>query len=231
MNDIKRFLIRIVKRIKKYWIILVAIPILMSAVAFWASDSSDDRLKGPFTSNAEVYLGTFDYNEYIEPERAIETVKSSRFLNQAIEELDLEVDKTYLQENLNVTKVSSKSIRFSITGDTEEASNAIIGKITDFYIGKSKEAYNKRLALLNQKIKDVESIPDNTEAAVEKEKYLYELETKKSEWAAPEIINPPELVSEEANSGISKKNKVILGFLIGIMASMFLVLMPEVLRK
>ncbi|WNF22636.1 hypothetical protein [Mesobacillus jeotgali] len=230
MSIIKNFLTSVFMRFKKYWLIFVMVPVLTAAISF-LTPNFQEKAPSEYTASSEIYLGKFDSKEYNDPALAIELMRSSKFLNGFLKAGKYDLDKIELREDLIITKTSTNSIRVDVKHEDEKRAQQILDDIINQFLFKSEQAYDAKLTLLNETIQDLNGIPKDSEAIVDKQRFLFELETKKNTWTPPALTDTPEIVSEEIGNTISPVNRLILGFLIGLVAAILLLLTPEILRE
>lgn len=230
MSIIKNFLTSVFMRFKKYWLIFVMVPVLTAAISFLTPNFQEDT-PSEYTASSEIYLGKFDSKEFNDPALAIELLRSSTFLNELLKVGQYELDKTELREQLIITKASSNSIRVDVKHEDDKRAQQILDDLVNQFLSKSEQTYEDKLNLINKSIKELTGISKDSEAIVEKQRFLFELENKKNVYVPPSLTDNPAIVSEKHENKTSPVNRLILGFLIGLIAALLLLLTPEILRE
>jgi teichuronic acid biosynthesis protein TuaF len=230
MSIIKNFLSSVFMRFKKYWLIFVMVPILTAAISF-LTPNFQEKAPSEYTASSEIFLGKFDSKEFNDPVLAIELLKSSSFLNELLKNGQYDLDKSELREDLIITKTSSNSIRVDVKHKDEKTSQRLVDDLINQFLITSEQTYEAKLNLVNESIKELKGISKDSEAIVEKQRFLFELENKKKAWVPPSLTDTPMIVSEKLDNVISPINRLILGFLIGLIAALLLLLTPEILRE
>jgi teichuronic acid biosynthesis protein TuaF len=230
MSIIKKFLSSVFMRFKKYWLIFVMVPVLTAAISFLTSNFQE-KAPSEYTASSEIFLGKFDSKEFNDPALAIELIKSSAFLNEFFKKGQYDLDKTELREDIIITKAASNSIRINVKHEKKKTSQKVLEDLINHFLDISEQTYEAKLNLLNKSIKELDRIPDDSEAIVEKQRFLYELENKKNNLVPPGLSESPTIASEKLNNEISSLNRAILGFLVGLIAVLLLLLTPEILKE
>ncbi|MBN3554191.1 hypothetical protein JYA63_07950 [Fictibacillus nanhaiensis] len=218
-ESIKRILIRF----KKLFFVLLLLPIIFAGLGYFLGMNEE----ATYTAKAEIRLGEF--------------IASSQFTNVG-EVQDLLKNENYLS-NLNVTddpiELASKTnpiikprkvIELSYSSDSKKESEKVLQKLVNAFLKDSNDVVNDKndisymewKDILEGQIKELEDSNDANKTA--------EISDRKEdlEKLRPTQIEKDVYVEETNNNPL---RKAILGFLVGLMFSISILLFPEVIRK
>jgi teichuronic acid biosynthesis protein TuaF len=211
----KETLNRIWKRFKKLSILLILIPFLAASAAYLF------QKEGPssYTSNAEIQLANLDKAplRYTDAENAKTYITSDEFLEK-IAEKSKEFDATEVKSKVSFVIKPAKVIDISYTDETPEEAEKILNLIVDQYINESKEKKDE-IEKIYEKAK-TEISPESDKTASEYDIIILGLE---------EATVLKEVKLNQVQE--STKNTAVFGFLIGLILSFMILLLPEIFRK
>ncbi|MDF2946813.1 MAG: hypothetical protein K0S51_1492 [Bacillales bacterium] len=207
----------IYKRFRKLFIVLLILPILGAVIGYFTSKS----IKPIYTAKTTVITGNFDREKLSSLGYLKGSVSSGNFLNEAMRKNDINESGDVLKNQITILDISpiSAQITYSTTNrDYQKIMNAII----DQYLEKSNEGYNLRKELLSQQIKKIENSDYHPDQEADMQRLTYDLKDR--------IISLSGNETTEISFGqieISEKKRTILGFLIGTMVSLLILVIPE----
>jgi teichuronic acid biosynthesis protein TuaF len=212
---------RILTRFKKLFFILLLLPILLAGLGYFIEMNQETTSK----ATAEIMLGDYGDTKYTEVGAVQTWLKSKRYLKKLKEDYDLSYNTEELAGKTNPTLKPGKVIELSYSTNNKEKAEKVLNELVDAFIKESNKNYEKEKSSLEQTIQVIKS--SSSEDEVFKEDTLYKRQSE-LEKLKPTQINSEVSVDETKNNPI---RRAILGFLIGTMFSISILLAPEVFRK
>jgi teichuronic acid biosynthesis protein TuaF len=214
----------IIHRLKRFFILLLIIPLITAGVAFFMEMQKETT----YTASAPFELGNFENEKLTGASKLKELYQSTRYLQLIKEDTDLDYSIEELKNGLNIDAPEDNMVVFKYTSPDKEKAEQIVQGIADYFEEESKEKYNEKLTLLEAYVKKVEK----TEAA---RGYLVEEELEFLHDTEMTITNIRETIPlEKVTSEASYKNplkRAVFGFLVGVMLSLFLLIVPELFKE
>ncbi|MBH0161712.1 hypothetical protein [Fictibacillus sp. 26RED30] len=219
---------RIVTRFKKLFLILLLLPIIFGGLGYFIGMNQETSS----TAKAEIKLGDFKNTEFNDVGTVQENLKSEKFLEKLKREYDLSYDSLELSGKTNPTVKPGKIIELSYTTESNKESEKILQELVDAFLNESNNETNNENNISFKEKKDsiearIEKVKLFSGNEVVKEDLLYNLESDLEE-LKPAKLHKDVSVDETNNNPL---RKAILGFLVGLMFSISLLLFPEVIRK
>lgn len=208
----KETLDRIWRRFKKLFILLILLPFLTAGAAYFFQKT------GPvsYTASAEIQLANFgnankDYLMFTDAEHA-----KTYIAGDLLENVAIDADKA--KSKINFVIKPAKVLGISYTGDTSKETERTLKLIVNEYVNESKE---KKDFIANNYNND-KSIA-GPESGILPGEYDIMIKglTPVNDVQKVQLDQPQE----------SSKNTAIFGFLIGLILSSMILLLPEVFRK
>jgi teichuronic acid biosynthesis protein TuaF len=215
---------RIMNRAKKFAIFLLLIPILTAGAAYVLASQSP----ATYTAKAEIMLGNFENTFRTNPNVMKKYVKSTEFINKINEDYGLGLDVGQVKSRFSVTAlVAEGALELSYRGTDLQNSEENLNKLVDGILKESTERIEQKRKELETRMKTIEAI-ETEEDAVKRESELHDMQVDYDN-----LQNS--FVSEEVTGGtsnvVSPIQRAILGFLIGFIISVFILLLPELFRE
>lgn len=211
---------RIWKRFKKLFILLILIPFLTAGAAYLFQKNGPST----YTANAEIQLINFTtrdvslpiFTNFTDVEYAKKYMISKTFLNK-IEKRNPNFSAETVKSKVNFVIEPAKVIKISYTGNDPKEAKDNLNLIIKEYVNESKEARNDLIV-------EIEKLKQLPEANMTPGDYnIYILGLKQAEVSSEEV----QLEQPQENA----KNTTVFGFLIGLILSSMILLLPEVFRK
>ncbi|MFG6495409.1 hypothetical protein P8610_08635 [Fictibacillus sp. UD] len=215
----KETLERIWKRFRKLAILLILLPLLTAGAAYLF------QKEGPasYTASADIQLARFgkevvelDFTDFSDAEYAKIYMTSDDFIKN-IKTENKDIDPEELKANISFVIKAAKVLSISYTGDTPEETEKTLKLVIDQYINESIDKKDD-LAKILEKAKSQASDSDKTASD-------YDLII--SGLREVTVLKDVQLDQVEE----STKNNVAFGFLIGLILSFMILLLPEVFIK
>jgi teichuronic acid biosynthesis protein TuaF len=211
---------RILTRFKKLFIILLLLPVLLAGLGYFIEMNQETTSK----AKAEIMLGDHYDSKYTDVGKVQVWLKSEKYLNELKDDYDLSYNAEELAGKTNPTIKPGKVIELSYSANNKDKAEKVLNELVDAFLNESNLSYKKEKSSLEKAIKKIES---STGDEVLKEDKLYERKSELEE-LIPAEIHSEVTVNETKNNPM---RRAILGFLIGTMFSISILLAPEVFRK
>jgi teichuronic acid biosynthesis protein TuaF len=221
---LKQMGLSIIHRLKRFFILLLIIPLITAGVAFFMEMGKETT----YTASVPFELGNFEnekltgkstVKDYFQEDTYLQDVKKASNLDYSIEEI---------KNGLKIEEGGDHIVVFKHTSPNKQESEEIVQAISDYFLEISEEKYDEKLSLL----KEYEEKVEKTEAA---RGYLVEEELefmKETEMTITNIRKTQPL--QEITLDESYKNplkRAVFGFLVGLMLSLFLLIVPELFKE
>ncbi|MGD6967746.1 hypothetical protein ACQCVP_15060 [Rossellomorea vietnamensis] len=226
----------VLKRFKKYAIFLILLPLILGAVSYFLTEDSRGPVSdtGVYFAEAQIDLGEFNDPMLNHPDNVKSLITSSAFLENAAQDANLEFDIAELKSNLILENVQGEMLIISLTGAGEEIVTSTLQGIVDRLMSLSEDRYTEWTALISSTIDELEETEPGSEEAVTKQEFIYDLRQDLYDASPAEVIDPVMIVSENASVSSQPENplkNMVFGLIIGLMLSLFLLLLPEAFRE
>jgi teichuronic acid biosynthesis protein TuaF len=214
---------RILNRFKKLFFILLLLPILLAGLGYFIEMNQETTSK----ATAEIMLGEYPTpkHDYTDVGTVQELLKSESFLNELKSEYKLNYDSKELADKTNPTIKPGRIIEIPYTVNSKAQAEEVLNELVNALYKDINQQYNSEKKRLEDAIQKIEESP-STDDALEVE-VLSNLQSE-SKKLRPAKIHKDVTVEEGKNNPM---RRAILGFLIGTMFSISILLAPEVFRK
>lgn len=223
MNNLNYRVRSILLRARKLLWLVILLPIITAAAAYFFASQTPVSYQG----TAKVMFGNFE-NEYLtKPDLMMSYIQSDKFINDAKEKYNIELED--LKSSLQVqTSSQDKSMTLSMSGSSKDNVEEDLSAYLEALIKISSEVYNAKVNAIENSIKELE----NTDTEVEeiaKQKELHDLKyTLSYEMENTQIVDD---VTVTESPRVSPVQRAIIGFLAGIILSLFILVIPEVFKE
>ncbi|WP_392048774.1 hypothetical protein [Streptomyces sp. NPDC015492] len=213
---------RIVGRLKKYgWAILIiclAMPILG-----WFMPIGNNNGQSEYSSEAIIKLGNYENSYLTNADQLVSLLSNETSFKKILPD----VWEEGITEELTVSVTPSKLVVLNITGDDEQIVDRL-SELENAIMKLDQSAYEEKSEIIESSIQALESANASSDAIVDQERFLYELKTERLG------LEPAMLIKEAYLKGqiqeASAKDRVVLGALLGILASVLILITPELIR-
>ncbi len=213
---------RIVGRLKKYgWAILIiclAMPILG-----WFMPIGNNNGQSEYSSEAIIKLGNYENSYLTNADQLVSLLSNETSFKKILPD----VWEEGITEELTVSVTPSKLVVLNITGDDEQIVDRL-SEMENAIMKLDQSAYEEKSEIIESSIQALESANASSDAIVDQERFLYELKTERLG------LEPAMLIKEAYLKGqiqeASAKDRVVLGALLGILASVLILITPEFIR-
>ncbi|MDA7025503.1 hypothetical protein PJ311_02625 [Bacillus sp. CLL-7-23] len=223
---VNNFMKRIVGRAKKYIVPILALPLVLGLLGYIFPKGNS-----PSNYKASVTISTGNYGDplYTKTKEVSVLFKSEPFLKEVFPEMD-EEELTDMKDKLLVEIRSDTVFNLSYLGADQKETFTVLEKIRDTFFKKDKNQFLKREQVIDKNIKALKNESVSHDSKVDKQRFLYDLETRKLEMKAAEEIEPLTAL-DSGGVGMTPKKRAVLGVLIGLALSFFIIVVPEVFRE
>ncbi len=213
---------RIVGRLKKYgWAILIiclAMPILG-----WFMPIGNNNGQSEYSSEAIIKLGNYENSYLTNADQLVSLLSNETSFKKILPD----VWEEGITEELTVSVTPSKLVVLNITGNDEQTVDRL-SEMENAIMKLDQSAYEEKSEIIESSIQALESANASSDAIVDQERFLYELKTERLG------LEPAMLIKEAYLKGqiqeASAKDRVVLGALLGILASVLILITPEFIR-
>lgn len=212
---------RIVGRLKKYiWAILiicVAMPILG-----WFMPTGNGQSE--YTSEAIIKLGNYETSYLTNADQLVSLLSNEASFKQILPD----VWEEEVTDKLAVSSTPSKLLVLSLTGKTEEEALNNLTTIVDGFMRLDQSSFEEKSTIIESSIQALETENASSDTIVDQQRFLYELKNEKLGLEQAILIKDVYVKGQLVEA--SAEDRVILGALLGIMASILILITPEFIR-
>ncbi|WP_085522144.1 hypothetical protein [Tuberibacillus sp. Marseille-P3662] len=219
MNSVNR----IWSRLKKYFWFLLLLPLLTGAVSYLLESQQNPV----YTASISIGLGDFENDRnYTKQGSAKEIILSTQFLKQLQGNDKTIMPVSDIQSSLSVNGKPRNVIKLSLSSGNSQKVRRTLKAVTSRFVKESEEVYNRRISFLNDTISELKQSTAGPEDSFDKQKFLYELKSKLLDTKKTKIVEDLTLSKQTGQP----KRQATVGFLIGIVLSLLILFVPEILR-
>lgn len=214
---------RIGGRIKRYLVFLITLPLLLGILGYFISPSVKTN-----ENSASITIKTGSYNDvsFNSAKEIPLLLTSDAFLKETFPDFSSpEIEK--VKQKLMIEIQSDRL--FQLSYQDQDASE-ILQSISETFLAKDQKLFSNKQSVIQSNIEELENEEVSEDSKVDKQRFLYELETAKLTLHPAEIIYPLTTAETQA-AGMSAKKRVVLGVLIGLAISFCIVVVPEIFRE
>lgn len=214
------FMERMKKRFLKYIWLLVLLPVFTGAAGYLI----EARQSPAYTATQTISLGSYEdkaNEQFTNPSTAKQIILSPSFLDQ----LHLKMSAKNIKRDLLVKGESPNIVVLSLKGSTEKTVKSTLSTIVKNYMTEDKQKYKKKINLMNKEIQHLKNSQVDPQNVYEKEKFLYQLRLDQLNMKQPAVVNQLSITKQSGNP----EHRAVIGFLVGLVLSLFLLLIPEFL--
>ncbi|MDM5299617.1 hypothetical protein QUF51_15825 [Bacillus pumilus] len=221
------FISRIGKRMKKYIVWLVLLPVLLAAFGFFFAKGTVEQ--SSYTASVTLTLGKYDDGVYNNIAEVTSLLKSDAFLKVALGDVK-EEERQDLKNRLMLTNQSDTQLQLSLTDAKSDRALTVVKQVSDTFLQQDNALFTKRQQVIDRRISALEDESVSNDSKVDKERFLYELESTKLGMKPAKIVDPAQVL-DEGKKGMSAKKRTLLGLVIGLSISFLFVVLPEVFKE
>lgn len=214
----------IIRRFKKLFILLCIIPIVTAGIASFMEMGKETT----YTASTKIVLGNFENENLTNPSVVKTKYQSSDALKEVINKENLNYSIQEIKDGISIEEQGDKVIEIKYTSGDKNKSKDIVQGVSDYFLIKSEEKLNEKIKLVEDGLARVEETEKNR-GYLEREELEYKTD---NEFILVNFRETKELepVSVSTSSSAPFK-KAIFGFLVGIMLSLFILLIPELFKE
>ncbi|NEY19428.1 hypothetical protein G4D61_05525 [Bacillus ginsengihumi] len=220
---------RMAERIKKYIVIVIAIPVLLGIIGWLLPVGKEISA---YTAESMISLGDYGNADMNEPSQVITLLSNPAFYEKYTPTL-WEKYQEELLKNFHVALEKDKIVQLSMTGTSQADTVKAVNDITNAFLKLDDHYYKQKESIILNSIQTLKDEKVSDDTKVSQQKFIYKLETEKL------AIKPATLLqsaNDEANTSagnttFSSKDRAVLGVLLGITVVFFALVFPEFVRR
>lgn len=221
------------RRLKKYMWFFILLPVLAGVLGYFLGKSYQHK-NHVYTVGEEIALGQYEESnkQYTDPAHVVHIFHSTLFLKKAKVEKHLKMPISDIKSKLNITVNSLNILTLKLTGARAEVVKTDLSKIVKVFLKESKQKYKKKLDIVNGTINSLKKEkPFSVNAASGGQKLLYDLQVERINMQPPSVVQRPVVLKDLNKAKVSTGSRTVLGVIIGVILSLFILLVPEILRN
>ncbi|MCA0986855.1 hypothetical protein [Guptibacillus algicola] len=219
----KNNLKRVLNRFKKFFWVILLIPILTAGISYVLEMNTPKT----YTAYSEIALGNYEYDRMTEPRTVKDFLSNEAYLKILDDKYGLSMSPEDLSKDLTIGEKPGKILTLQLVGKDSATVEAGLSDVAEAFIKESDEIKQERKNFFQEKINKLESLPDSPESAVKKQEFIYELQLNILNMRDT-IVNEPVTIKDQLGDPIKR---AVFGFLVGVIISMFILILPEFLRQ
>ncbi|QHE63365.1 hypothetical protein FHE72_22020 [Rossellomorea vietnamensis] len=227
---LKQMAASIIHRFKKLFILLCIIPIVTAGIAYFMEMGKETT----YTASTKIVLGNFE-NENLSGVSSVKDYFHSEKLKE-IKSLEYPIEE--VKKGFRVEEVGRNMVEFKYTSDNKKKAEDIVQTITGYFLEESDTLFEKKYENVKNsvdRVKDLLKVYEDedkfsTEFVNGKEEaieFYYEQKQTLVNLRKNKLAEPLSISTEYDNP----LKKAIFGFLVGIMLSLFILLIPELFKE
>jgi teichuronic acid biosynthesis protein TuaF len=215
---------RVLNRAKNLAVLLLLIPILTAGAGYIFAA----QLPEGYTASSKILMGNYENQKRTNPNIMKGYVTTTKYLEKLNEnyKLDLNVQQVKSRFTTNANQ-QENTLELTYRGPDKEDVEETLRKLTDAIIAEGTELYDEKLTSYRETLDNISIIETEVEE-VAKEDKLLDYTIGELDFVNSEIV---EDVTVNKNSTITPMQSAILGFLIGLILSVLIVILPELFRE
>lgn len=218
---------RLVKKIKKFIWIIVAVPLIFG-VAGWLVPVG--KAPSAYMATTTISLGSYSNPDFNDPNHVIVLLTNAPFYQERIPDLWKSRQSEILSQ-FKVTILKDQLIQLSFTGKTKNDAIRTVGRVTNAFLTSDREQYQQRKTIIDQSISTLESGTVNENTKVDRQRFLYELQTANLGIKPAQLLEPAGANAGLANKAFSSRQRAVLGVMLGVTIVFLWIVFPEFVRE
>ncbi|PKG22284.1 hypothetical protein [Niallia nealsonii] len=218
----KEFYRRVAARIKRRWWVCAAIILILGIIGPVMPFGKEEQ---SYSAEAAVKLGSYENNSFNDPKQVIQLLTSTAFYDDHLEE-------DWFAENSNsltIKSASDNTIYFIYRGSSKAEAAQSLKKITTAFLAVDNTQFNLKRKIIQKNIDALETLETSSDTSVDKQRFLYELETSQLAIKPATLVKDVSLI-ENART-LTAKEIAIVGVILGVMFSILMIVAPEYIRN
>ncbi|WP_226682039.1 GumC domain-containing protein [Sutcliffiella horikoshii] len=217
----------IVKRVKRSLPFIIIIPLLLAGLGYFFETNSKSVIT--YRGEAVVSLGYYDDMNLNESETAKPILLNYSFLNDLFKSYTRE-EIEEIKSTVKVDTPSSSRMSISYEGESEEKVREVLTTLVEGFLAYDSENFEEKQSVLETNFRELEKETVSQAAKVEKQRFIYELQTDLLAIYPAELAEPIK-VNEFKMEDFSAKKRAVLGGLIGVSIAFAYVAIPILFRE
>ena len=208
-------------RIKKCFIPLLLISLLLGAIGWYAPAGKEKQV---VKAEASILLGNYE-NEYLNNSEVIASLlrNETTFMRYLP---DVEINR----EQLLISADTPKKLSFTLTAKSEQAAMDSLSELVTAFLEMDQHYYQEKEGIISESVNQLQTKDVSGESVVDQQRFLYELKAKQLNMQ-PAMLVKDVTVLKADNHIVSQKERALLGLIIGMMLSCLWIIYPLFLKS
>jgi len=218
---VKSVLSVIAARLKKYFIPLLLLSILLGVIGWLAPAGKESPT---VKAEATILLGNYE-NEYMNNSEVIASLlRNETTFYSYLPDVDIDLDQ------LLISAEPPKKLNLVLTASSEQEAVDSLSELVTAFLEMDQYHYQEKDEIISDSINQLQGNPVPAELVVEQQRFLYELKTKQLNQQPAVLVKD---VTAEKGEGrvVSQQDRALMGIMIGIMLSCLWILYPLFLKS
>lgn len=214
----------IIHRFKKLFILLCIIPIVTAGIAYFMEMGKETT----YTASTMYELGNFENEKLTNAAVISDLYKTPKYIGDIIKSEDLNYSVDEIKSGIQIGEAGRNLIEFKYTSTNKEKAEEIVKSYSNYFSAVSTKKYNKKYEIVKRAIERVK-LTEKTRGYLEREEpeFLSDKESTQENFRKTIEVKPVSVSTLSSNP----LKKAIFGFLVGIMLSLFILLIPELFKE
>jgi len=213
---------RVAIRIKRRWWVYTAIILILGIVGYVMPLGKQEQ---NYSAEAVIQLGSYENNSFNDPKQVIQLLTSKTFYDEYLG-ADWFAEKS---KSFTIKNAGDNSIYFIYTGPSKAEAVQSLAKITTAFLTVDDAQFNLKRKIIQKNINALETLETSSDTSVDKQRFLYELETSELAIKPAKLVKDVSLI-ENART-LNAKESAVIGVLLGVMFNSLLIFVPEYMRS
>jgi teichuronic acid biosynthesis protein TuaF len=214
----------IIHRLKRFIILLLIIPIVTAGIAYFMEKGKETT----YTASVQFELGNFENEKLTGKSTVKDLFQKDEYLQEAKKSTDLGYSIEEIKNGLNIEEGGAHIIVFKHTSANKQKSKEIVKAISEHFTNISEKKYKEKLALLNGYVELVKKTEEARGYLVEEElEFKADTEMTITNIRETKSLGPVTSITSYKNP----LKRAVFGFLVGVMLSLFLLIVPELFKE
>ncbi|MFT8708481.1 MAG: hypothetical protein ABF820_03595 [Sporolactobacillus sp.] len=215
---------RIGKRLTKYWIAALLIP-LAFAILGWVLPVGSAYSR--FQASSTIWLGSYGNSMFNKADNARILLANEPFYKEYFPQL-LKKEGDNFPSDVNITILKKTMIQITYTASSRQQAAATVNKIADRFITRDEQAYHEKSELLKAALVRLDDVKKQ---ATDDPALFYQLKSEQLRDRPAQILQRAEAGTSRGSSAFSAKKRAVLGLVFGLTLVIFAAAWPELVRE
>ncbi|MDR6999059.1 hypothetical protein [Neobacillus niacini] len=219
---------RLAARSKKYFLILIAVPIVLGLVGWFLPVGKE---ASTYTAETTLSLGSYENDDLNNSKNVMILLTNAPFYQENLPDLS-EEKRAEILSKLQLTAISDKIIKLSYTDSPKENAMEVMNEISTAFLKMDQLSFQEKKKIIQDSINNLSQEKVSEDTKVDQQRFIYELKTTLLKIEPSTLLqstDPNEVMTD--NKALNSKERAVAGILIGITLACAWVLIPELVRE